>query len=474
MPCVPHTGVDFHPKLQDRTCVLRQMMYGHVPAAFVCAHKSCPGRLKMPSKVKIMKNTFQNAPKDNLLGAMIQVFQENDNELTISQVAALLPDKLGVEPKDIDSREVEKTLKSYASQTIACEPEQDATLCIFQDLGDGAYALNADDEQIASLEMEDGAAVVSDVIPEEQIASVSDAKEWNRREEFADNAGRKYGGDTSEWPEDTSDDGLNTDFAFNASAAVEGENAVFGSDAMDQPHVYGDDPYDQADNQQAALEREARFANDQAAQMSADQPETVVSPETAAGSYEQGMEFEADQEVLPQADVTVTAIDAEAETFASAQASKQAEIDDLNDQLAQAKSDLEKANARADQAERDTHQANAEMEGYRKTAVKAQKAADRAQDKLDDLDDASQLRKDTDKMLRKVTKAEDRIDQQKRKIEDHADQIEQSSSGMMKALHKAQIRHDKKVIDRKERKIDRILQDVQDDQATAEMTSAIK
>lgn len=428
----------------------------------------------MPSKDKIMKNTFQKAPENNLLGAIIQVFQENDGELTLNQVYALLPDKLGVEQKDIDRSQVDQILKSYASQTIACEPKQDALLCIFQDLGDGHYALNADDQMIASMQMEDGAAIFSDVIPEENDASVSAAKAWNRREEFADNAGREYGGTTSQWPEDTSYDGLNTDFAFTAKEAVDGENAAFGSDAMDEPQVYGDDPYDEADNQQAALEREARFANDQAADAGESQPETAAGLNEDDASYGQSFEFESDTEVLPEADVTVDAYRMDPQSSSQAYAQRLTEIDDLNNQLNAANAALDQANDRADKAEFETEQVRAEIDGYRKSAVNARKAADRAQGKLDQLDDASRVQKAADKIARKLNKAEDRIDQQKRKIEDHADQIEQSSSGMMKAIHKAQIRHDKKVIDRKERKIDKIMQDAQSDQDTAMMSRALK
>lgn len=62
------------------------------------------------------------------------------------------------------------------------------------------------------------------------------------------------------------------------------------------------------------------------------------------------------------------------------------------------------------------------------------------------------------KTQKKIAKAQDRIEQQQRKIDDHNEQIERNSSGMMQSLHKAQIRHDKKVIDRKERKLDRLHQ----------------
>ena len=63
---------------------------------------------------------------------------------------------------------------------------------------------------------------------------------------------------------------------------------------------------------------------------------------------------------------------------------------------------------------------------------------------------------DNAKIDRKIKKAQDRITQQKRKISDHLGQIERDGSNAMKSLHESQIRHNKKVIDRKERKIDKL------------------
>lgn len=60
---------------------------------------------------------------------------------------------------------------------------------------------------------------------------------------------------------------------------------------------------------------------------------------------------------------------------------------------------------------------------------------------------------DQKKAMRKIQKAQDRIEQQERKIADHEQQIEENSTGMMKSIHRSQIRHDQKVIDRKNRKI---------------------
>lgn len=63
---------------------------------------------------------------------------------------------------------------------------------------------------------------------------------------------------------------------------------------------------------------------------------------------------------------------------------------------------------------------------------------------------------DNAKIDRKIKKAQDRITQQERKISDHLGQIERDGSNAMKSLHESQIRHNKKVIDRKERKIDKL------------------
>ncbi len=66
------------------------------------------------------------------------------------------------------------------------------------------------------------------------------------------------------------------------------------------------------------------------------------------------------------------------------------------------------------------------------------------------------LRADNAKLNRKISKAQDRIVQQERKIFDHNGQIDRNTSNMMKSVHESQIRHNKKVIDRKERKISKL------------------
>lgn len=73
-------------------------------------------------------------------------------------------------------------------------------------------------------------------------------------------------------------------------------------------------------------------------------------------------------------------------------------------------------------------------------------------------DEAQDVQDENDKLQRKIAKANDRIVQQERKISDHSGQIDRNGSGMMKSLHESQIRHDKKVIDRKERKIAKLEQ----------------
>lgn len=66
------------------------------------------------------------------------------------------------------------------------------------------------------------------------------------------------------------------------------------------------------------------------------------------------------------------------------------------------------------------------------------------------------------KTMQKIAKAKDRIAQQERKIADHEQQIEENSSGMMKSIHRSQIRHNNKVIDQKNRKISKLVQSMQD------------
>ncbi|WP_304685217.1 hypothetical protein, partial [Ileibacterium valens] len=74
----------------------------------------------------------------------------------------------------------------------------------------------------------------------------------------------------------------------------------------------------------------------------------------------------------------------------------------------------------------------------------------------------AKLRRKNVKLSRKIDKANDRITQQERKIEDHNNQIQRNQASSMKSMHESQIRHNKKVIDRKVRKIAKIQDKIDD------------
>lgn len=168
----------------------------------------------------------------------------------------------------------------------------------------------------------------------------------------------------------------------------------------------------------------------------------------ATGLYDQPIADAADDPVY-QAEADDSRYTADYSVYANnadlgAAASSDRTLETIQDLPQDAGAVLDEANAavlqardRAEKAEQQNAELEKKMDRLQAQNEKLQCRKEKAQNKVD----------------RKIQKAEDRIEQQYRKIEDHEQQIR---NGSMESLHKAQIRHDKKVIDRKERKIEKL------------------
>lgn len=213
----------------------------------------------------------------------------------------------------------------------------------------------------------------------------------------------------------------------------------------------------------AASAREAREAMEKAlAEKESMKKESIQAHSDAMQARSEAEAARAEAEVArseaSQAADQVIAANARVENanYLIAQARDEAEsarqdARDARAEVTQIRADAKLAQTRIDEAQ-------AQNEVYQQKAIDAQNAAAQAQGKLDVIADADRADKAAKKLTRKLNRAEDRIAQQYRKIDDHQQQID---DGKMRSFHEAQIRHNEKVIDRKERKIAELLADAQ-------------
>lgn len=302
-----------------------------------------------------MTQSVQSSSGYRTLLFLLDLFEKYDRELTRSEIEEEL---CACGPQAPSVKETMDVLEAYSSDTIACPSDSSAVLCLFQDLGDGSYALLADGETIAALRQHDNSFVSPDVL------SVSSEK-------------------------------------------IE----VIGTDKEDKADRVRTGLYDQAfyeasdDPQLRAQSKDGRYHADYSAY--------VINADLSSQS---------------DSDRTMRSVDIMPDDTASL-------LDESNAALVRARE-------RAEAAEQDAANQRARVD-----SLQAQNDALSA--------DAT---KKQSKASRKIRKAQDRIDQQNRKIDDHNEQIDHNTSGMMKSMHRAQIRHDRKVIDRKKRKIARLSQ----------------
>lgn len=314
-----------------------------------------------------MSNTVQSRTGSQILASLIEVFQENDRELSVTQILDLLPSTLdeslySADPDVMTPQRIAQIMDAYTTDTPACNADSADILCIFQNLGNGRYALIADDETCAALKNTEGAFVSKASIPGAQNLH-QDSLGTN--EEDKQNALKTAA--PADLPDAAQADYLA--YSINADQAVSGQS--------DQ---------DRADS--ALLDGMSRTSN--------------------------------------------------------------AELDAANAAVLQARDRAEKAEAEAAKARQQAARAQKKADAYKKSAQKACDQADKACRKTE----------------RKILKAEQRIEQQEKKIADHEGQIARDSSGFMKSFHEAQIRHDGKVIDRKERKLAKLEGRLPDENST--------
>ncbi len=88
------------------------------------------------------------------------------------------------------------------------------------------------------------------------------------------------------------------------------------------------------------------------------------------------------------------------------------------------------------------------------SALKAE--SEKEEELADQYADASEAAEYNAEVDDDIAQAEQKICEEKQKIADHEKQIERDSTSMMKSLHEMEIRHDQKVIDRKEKQIDQL------------------
>lgn len=324
-----------------------------------------------------MPDTIQSLSGQKILSVLLELFQENGNIMSKSEVYDALETRSQWALDATDRQTVSDILDAYTGQTIACTSENDQVLCLFVSLDDDQYELIADPETVDAVSGREDARVSAAAIPADGDQMVH----------F--HAGQ--------------DDFDLQSAMMNPAADPSAQDIQNG---LGEPEVYGDDVYDTLDDIEVQSRAQATdFDEDmtgvQAVASIGEDLQTQTSSEYA-NSMTPGIQAELD-------------------------AANQAVLD---------------ACARAESAEKDAEETRAQMESLRQ-----ENSSYDAEGRISMKEDAYSR-----KTQRKIRRAADVIEQQKRKIADQQREAERGD-GRNASMVDAQIRHDRKIIDRKVRKI---------------------
>lgn len=121
-----------------------------------------------------MPKTIQSTSGQNMLSALITLFQENGNTMTLDEIRSKLPAHLGTEMTDTDLDQAITVLKSYSDTLLRNDASaQDPSLPIlniFSDSLDGSFMLTASDDICDAVMGMVGSSVSPFDIPERDIA----------------------------------------------------------------------------------------------------------------------------------------------------------------------------------------------------------------------------------------------------------------------------------------------------------------
>lgn len=392
-----------------------------------------------------MKKPIQSPAGYTLLSAVIEIFQDRGDKLSIKEIYSCIPEKIGYELTPEDQRELKAVLDGYTAPK-AGESKDDTVLCLFQDLGDGMYELIADPETLDALQMEEGSYVSTDVLPECESESIS-----------VEAVGTAPAGDTVE-ASHSSSDAYKHAMSTNAKNGADIVEAQLNSDQVGGKYSAAKQEAQlQAQAAQAEAENAKAEAEDSAAQVKKAQEKAEAYKEDAKSLYADEQQAEAE---IQMADAQANQAKSETETAKAAAA-------EANAQAEKARADTEAVKAQLDQNQKDMDTLEADAKASEQRAQAAEAKLDAIASHDDDAAKASKLDS-------RISKAEDEIQQQYRKIEDHEHQIDSDKSGLIKSIHEAEIRHNKKVIDRKEREIADLISDAQDDCEKQNLANKLK
>lgn len=310
----------------------------------------------MPSKDNYMKNTFQSVAGYKLLSAIIRTFQNHGNRLSIEELYTFLPEEAGYELSEDELNEVASILDGYTMENMPYDAQDGKVLHLFEEQGDGFYVLNASEETLAALQMEDGAYVAPQDLPAGHLNEAQASMAYSDREEFASNAGHDTLTSSYESSqESTSSDGLESQPVNTVIIAFVGENADAPTENEELSRqasladAYGENPYDQADLEKEKALRDAHFAWQQG---NMGESQAIMEEEfmnranhgfdESSSDYEGEFEAESQEAAMPSAS-------ADSDELSKAQA----EIASLKEQLAASDRERKESNDRLESAQTD-------------------------------------------------------------------------------------------------------------------------
>ncbi|MEY8379925.1 hypothetical protein AAK979_02595 [Ileibacterium valens] len=117
-----------------------------------------------------MNTDTQSIRGQQILTALITIFEKHNNQATLEQIYEEVPEFM---MEEVEQSDIIQVLRSYTSNTIACEPEPGKIACIFVDLGDGNYELIADDESLRAYKGQKGSYVDPALVSANGLAEIS-------------------------------------------------------------------------------------------------------------------------------------------------------------------------------------------------------------------------------------------------------------------------------------------------------------
>lgn len=398
-----------------------------------------------------MSNTIQTISGQAILGALIDLFSQNGNEMSLQEIHLGMPEKMHRDLSESDLSAIDEVLKKYTSEKFMPGPDifrlnpqeskediQNPLLFSFETMGENGFRMHSFQNVNAQEALTE--AMLADPLegPKNLFLMEPPHSQTGKPDDSVLHARIGSMGGFSYRPRAITPAAAN--FVFKKNAC--------GMDTWKQTGQF-------CSSENSAYQQKMRQEMHQI--MRQNRPARKMDPE-----------FDGNKNAAGNTDLQIhhhTGAEESVSVHSSVQL-KQPEIDlqsmeviqSLQKELDAAYLALQSALNRAEEAEAIARQAKAESQALTAKAAALTRKISVIEHDPDGL--LYSLNLYADPTVQQISKIQDEIAAKQRKIRDHQAQIERDSSKMMKSLHRSQIRAGQKSIDGKERHIARLRSDM--------------